>query len=470
MKVINDLTQADLRHETILTIGVFDGVHRGHQALIRSVVERAHATDRLAAVLSFHPHPVAVLAPHRAPAYLTTLGEKLTILEDLGVDLAILLPFDQQVAATSAREFTLTIVKYLRLRELWVGSDFALGRNREGHVGVLRSLGRELGFEVRVFDPIPAGDGIVSSSRIRTLLQEGEVRSAAAMLGRYPSLSGKVVGGARRGHGLGFPTANLETLAGRAVPANGVYAVYAVLAGAPHPAVANVGVRPSFDNGQRTVEIHIFDFDQDIYGCDLVVQFVARLRDERRFANIEDLIAQIDKDSAAARRILSSERQPDSAGQGDDAPCRYRFHELEHTADRALWVWGERLRDLFSGAAWGMYSLMGDLRGLQATHWKTVELQAQDLESLLVQWLNELLYYTEMEELLFLEFQVESVSAGSEAQVGREPEPHEVAQLIARAGAVQAPLTGAQIKAATFHNLELVKDRDGWSTEITFDV
>jgi riboflavin kinase/FMN adenylyltransferase len=433
-------------------------------------VEQARATDRLAAVLTFHPHPVAVLAPDRAPTYLTSLGEKLAILENLGVDLVVLLPFNRRVAATSAREFVMTMLRYLRLHELWVGSDFVLGRNREGNVRVLRSLGRELGFGVRVFEPVPAGGEPVSSSRIRRHLLEGDVRRAAAMLGRYPSLSGKVVEGAHRGHDLGFPTANLEILSERAVPANGVYAVFAVLGNARHPAVANVGVRPSFDNGQRTVEIHIFDFDQDIYDCDLVVQFVARLRDERRFENIEDLITQIEKDSSTARRILSSEQQYDDPTRSDAASCRYRYRELEHTADRALWVWGESLSDLFAGAAWGMYSLMGDLHGLMANHWKTVELEAEDLEGLLVEWLNELLYYTEMEQLLFLDFRIESISAASRSLVAGESGIAAATHLVAQVGAVEALPTRAHIKAATFHNLKLVEDRDGWSTEITFDV
>jgi riboflavin kinase/FMN adenylyltransferase len=455
MRIIDDLTQANLRHETVLTIGAFDGVHLGHQALIRAVVDRARATDRLAGVLTFYPHPVAVLAPDRVPAYLTTLGEKMAILAELGVDVAILLAFNRRVAETPARDFVSTMVRELRLSELWVGSDFALGRHREGDVRTLRAMGAELGFDVQVFDPIPAGDETISSSRIRSLLGEGKVRRAAAMLGRYPSVSGQVVVGARRGRSLGFPTANLEMLAGRAMPAHGVYAVFAVLDSKRHPAVANIGVRPSFDNGQRTVEVHIFDFNHDIYGCDVVVEFVERLRAERRFESVEELIAQIEQDSSEARRILSDEGQIQHAGRSDRPPCRYRYREVEHTADRALWVWGEELPDLFVGAAWGMYSLMGDLHGLVPMEWKQVELETEDWEGLLVEWLNELLYYTEMEEVLFVDFRIDSLSA---------------AHLVARVGAVRAPATRAHIKAATFHNLELVKDRDGWSTEITFDV
>jgi riboflavin kinase/FMN adenylyltransferase len=455
MEVIDDLTRADLRQDTVLTIGAFDGVHRGHQALIEAVIERARATGRLAAVITFHPHPAVVLAPERAPRSLTTPGDKVALLEGLGVDLVVLLPFDREVAATSARDFVEMIARHLRLRELWVGNDFALGRNREGNVPRLRELGRDLGYEVHVVEPVVDGSESISSSRIRALLQEGRVAEAAQLLGRYHSLSGEVVVGAQRGRILGFPTANLEVRPERAVPADGVYAVYASLGRERYPAVANVGVRPSFDNGQRTVEIHILDFDGEIYGCDLVVEFVARLRDERRFEDIDDLVSQIERDSQSAREILGREAQPADDTGGDGEPCPYRYREIEHTADRALQVWGKKLPDLFAGATRGMYSLMADLDGLVPTHWREVRLDAWDRESLLVDWLNELLFLTEAEGILFLECDFESLTD---------------TELVARVGGAHALPTQAEIKAATFHNLALVRDENGWSTVITFDV
>jgi riboflavin kinase/FMN adenylyltransferase len=455
MEVIDDLTRADLRQDTVLTIGAFDGVHRGHQALIEAVIERARATGRLAAVITFHPHPAVVLAPERAPRSLTTPGDKVALLEGLGVDLVVLLPFDREVAATSARDFVEMIARHLRLRELWVGNDFALGRNREGNVPRLRELGRDLGYEVHVVEPVVDGSESISSSRIRALLQEGRVAEAAQLLGRYHSLSGEVVVGAQRGRILGFPTANLEVRPERAVPADGVYAVYASLGRERYPAVANVGVRPSFDNGQRTVEIHILDFDGEIYGCDLVVEFVARLRDERRFEDIDDLVSQIERDSQSAREILGREAQPVDDTGGDGEPCPYRYREIEHTADRALQVWGKKLPDLFAGATRGMYSLMADLDGLVPTHWREVRLDAWDRESLLVDWLNELLFLTEAEGILFLECDFESLTD---------------TELVARVGGAHALPTQAEIKAATFHNLALVRDENGWSTVITFDV
>jgi riboflavin kinase/FMN adenylyltransferase len=461
MKILDDLSKATLRQETILTIGVFDGIHRGHQALIGQVVARAHETDRLAAVLTFHPHPAAVLAPGRAPRYLTTPGEKVALLEKLGLDLLVLLPFTRETANTSARDFMAGLSRHLRLGELWVGADFALGHNREGNVARLRELGDEMGYQLRVVEPVTVGDEIISSSRVRALLRDGDVEKATDLLGRYPSVSGEVVSGAHRGHKLGFPTANLEVRPERAVPADGIYAVFSWLGDERYPAVANVGVRPSFDNGERTIEAYILDFDRDIYGCDLVVEFVARLRDELRFEVIDDLIDQIERDVEQSRHILAQTERP-SGLLGQDSPkpaagCRYRFQEIDHTADRALQVWGEDLPALYAGAARGMYSLMGDIHeeGLIATEWREVSLEALDRETLLVDWLNELLFLAEVEGLLFLEFRIESLTDTT---------------LHAQAGGIHAPVTKADIKAATFHDLEIAQDGSGWSTVITFDV
>lgn len=457
MEVIDDLAKVGLRRETVLTIGAFDGVHRGHQALISPVVTRARAAGRLSGVITFHPHPAVVLAPDRAPRYLTTPGEKVALLEKLGVDLVVLLTFDRHMAGTPARDFVEKVSWRLRMQELWVGADFAMGRDRQGDVDYLRRLGRELGYEVHVVEPLVLDGQVVSSSRIRRLLLEGEVEDAARLLGRYPSLSGEVVEGARRGHTLGFPTANLEIRPERAVPANGVYAVYALLGRERYPAVANVGVRPTFDNGKRTVETYILDFQGDLYGCDLVVEFVARLRRERRFESVEDLVEQIGKDSEMARSMLQDQAVPGGTGvRGEDA-CPYGYREVEHTADRALSVWGRTLPALFIGAAQGMYSLMGDLdrEGLVATEWRTVSLEGLDRESLLVDWLNELLYLAESEDLLLLKFEIDSLTETI---------------LEGRVGGVPADETVADIKAATYHQLEVKEQEGGWSTLITFDV
>ena len=250
-----------------------------------------------------------MLSPHDPTRYLSTPGEKAALLEKLGLDILAILPFDQEMAQTSAQDFVAQVRRHLHIAELWVGAGFALGRAREGDVEALRAVGQELSFTVRVIEPLTWQGQIISSTRIRSLLLKGKVHQATQLLGRYPSLAGEVVRGSRRGHHLGFPTANLEVREERVVPANGIYAVYARLGEERHQGVANVGVRPSFEiGGQRIVEAHILDFDENIYGCDLVVQFVERLRDEVRFADVEELKAQIERDIAEARHVLAEEK------------------------------------------------------------------------------------------------------------------------------------------------------------------
>jgi riboflavin kinase/FMN adenylyltransferase len=465
MQIIDDLAKASLRQETVLTVGAFDGVHRGHQSLISAVVERARDTDRLAALITFHPHPVMVLAPERAPRYLTTPGEKLALLEKLGVDVVVLLPFDLEMAAMPARAFMERAARYLRLRELWVGARFALGRNREGDVSHLRELGHEFAYDVTVFETVQAGGQPISSSRIRSLLREGRIAEAAALLGRYPSIAGEVMRGAPREPVPGFRIATLEVRSERALPTDGVYAVFAVLGSERYPAVASIGARPGSDGGHIRVETHILDFAEDIHGCDLVVEFVSRLRDERGYDDIDDLVTQIEIDTQAARAVLT--RTQERAGRDGLTlrECRFRYREREHTADRALHVWGEGLADLLVGAARGMCSLMGDLERLAPEQWRTIRLEASDRETLLVEWLNELLFLTETEGLLFVDFSIESVADAAMVEDGTVG-----ATLVAHAGGAVAPVTRAHIKAATFHDLKLVEDRAGWSTLITFDV
>jgi SHS2 domain-containing protein len=343
----------------------------------------------------------------------------------------------------------------------------------------LQELGRLLGFQVKVVKPVQSHQGVISSSRIRALLREGRVEDAALLLGRYPSLSGEVVLGAQRGRTLGFPTANLEVRPERAVPADGVYAAFALLGSRRYAAVANVGVRPSFDNGQRIVETHIFDFDHDLYGCDLVVEFVARLRDERRFEDVDDLVAQIERDSQAARRILAEEGTEagssavsGAAGHLPGVGCSHRFREVEHTADRALWVWGRGLPELFVGAARGMYSMMVDTKDLVATERREIRLEALDMETLLVDWLNELLFLTESTGLLFGSWAVDLLTNVPSMDSPDTPAPagSGTVRLAARAEGAPGEVTGALIKAATFHDLALVRDGSGWSTVVTFDV
>ena len=309
MQIIQHLEEAQLPAETVLTIGAFDGVHRGHQALLCTVIERAHAAGRLSAVITFDPHPANVLSPQKPVRYITTTAEKAALLERLGLDVLVLMRFTTELANQPAEQFVQAIVKHLHPTELWIGRDFALGRNREGDFDRLTELGRRYGFRVEQVQPVFWNGSIVSSSRIRRLLAEGDMVAVADLLGWYYTLAGKVMRGHQRGRDLGYPTANIQVAADRALPRDGVYACYALLGNHRFPAVANLGVRPMFyDDGSRLLEAHLLDMEINLYDCDLAVEFVRLLRPEMKFGSIAELIEQMGRDVAEARRLLRAER------------------------------------------------------------------------------------------------------------------------------------------------------------------
>jgi riboflavin kinase/FMN adenylyltransferase len=292
------------RQESILTVGAFDGIHVGHQELIRRLVEQAGGQNRLAGLVTFYPHPTIILRPSSPTLYLTTPGEKMALLEPMGLDWIAVLSFTSQLATMTPRQFMACLYNRVNMRGVWVGPDFALGRDRMGNADTLRCLGNELGFQVYDMPYVAQGDDKVSSTYIRTLLRRGRVKDAARLLGRPYSISGEVVHGAHRGRCLGFPTANVDVHADRVVPANGIYATFARLGKDRYQSVTSIGVRPTFDRGERSVETYLFDYDGSLYGCDLVVEFVARLRPEKRFPDVKGLVAQIEQDVVAAREML----------------------------------------------------------------------------------------------------------------------------------------------------------------------
>ncbi len=307
MQVIDDLSKANLNGHSCVTVGSYDGVHVGHQHLLRRMKEAADQVGYLTSLVTFYPRPQAVLAPHLPVRYLTMPAEKITLLAGLGLDLTAILPFTRETARTPAAEFIEGLVIHLKMRQLWVGPDFTLGRNREGDIPTLRRLGQAMSFDVQVVEPFIRDSEVVSSTRIRHLLAMGEIRQATALLGRYPALTGQVVQGAQRGRLLGFPTANLSVSPERVIPADGVYACFVWVNGERRPAVTNVGVRPSFAGAERTVETHLLNFSGDLYGLDLKPEFVERLRPEKRFENLDDLIRQIRADSVQAAELLAQE-------------------------------------------------------------------------------------------------------------------------------------------------------------------
>jgi riboflavin kinase/FMN adenylyltransferase len=289
-----------------LTIGSFDGVHRGHQAIVRKLVAGAHAVGAPAVVLTFFPHPSIILRGRSGPFYLTSPDERATVLGQLGVDHVITLKFDKTLASQTARSFVQSLYDHLGLRHLCIGHDFALGRGREGDLPFLQNLGKELGYTINIMRPILHQGQVVSSSRIRATLLEGDVQSAKAMLGRQYQVQGEVVAGDGRGRTIGIPTANLEVWPERLLPKSGVYACLACVDGQTHRAVVNIGVRPTFESQEALprAEAHLLDYAGDLYGKDMTLLFVARLRDEQRFPGVQALVNQIQADISKAKKIL----------------------------------------------------------------------------------------------------------------------------------------------------------------------
>lgn len=292
----------------VITIGNFDGVHIGHQALFHEVIERADAIGGTSIAMTFDPHPIRVLKQNGHPPLITLYDQKVELIKKSGIDVLIVVPFNKEFAAISARDYILDILlKRLGARVIVVGEDYTFGKNREGNLNLLRSYAEALDIQVVVVDWIPIanqGGNRISSTRIRQLVMDGKVRDAQKLLGRHYQIKGEVVTGRDRGGKLlGFPTANIN-LHDELCPKPGVYAVTVESMGITHQGVANIGFSPTFDDHEFTVEVHILDFDNDIYGQDIRVNFIQRIRDEIKFSSIEELSDQITNDVLVARQTL----------------------------------------------------------------------------------------------------------------------------------------------------------------------
>jgi riboflavin kinase/FMN adenylyltransferase len=307
MRLIHDLHDAQLTEDSVVTIGSFDGVHIGHRKLIDGVRESAQNENRASVVVTFFPSPAIVLG-RAEPFYLTSPEEKLVQINQTGVDLMAELPFTVETAKIRAADFVDGLIEQLHMRELWIGHDFALGHNREGDAEFLTLMGKERGYKVNIIEPLKNGNEIISSSNIRSALRAGDVTHAAKWLGRSFRLSGRVMHGDGRGRTIGVPTANLDVWPAHAVPANGIYACWAWVGHIRHRAAVSIGVRPTVTDSQvRTIEAHLLDFDKDLYGLNLTLDFVQRLRAEEKFASLEALIDQMKKDISQTRELLVSE-------------------------------------------------------------------------------------------------------------------------------------------------------------------
>ena len=300
------IDQLDLQNSW-LTIGVFDGVHRGHQQIIRKLTAGAHEINAPAVVLTFWPHPATVLGNSLVKC-LTTPDERANLLFDLGVDVVITQTFDRVVANTSAQDFAVRLKQHLGMQRILMGYDFALGKGREGDAARLTVIGQELGYAVEVIPAISDESGVISSTEIRKLVEVGDVAEAASLLGHPYSLHGVVIHGDGRGRSIGIPTANIDYSRDKVIPPNGIYACWVPIGMEKYRAMTNIGINPTFtpDKQSPNVEAHLLDFDHDLYDQDLKVEFVERLRDEIRYSSVEALVSQIHMDIKRGREILSA--------------------------------------------------------------------------------------------------------------------------------------------------------------------
>jgi riboflavin kinase/FMN adenylyltransferase len=300
------IDQLDLQNSW-LTIGVFDGVHRGHQQIIRKLTAGAHEMNAPAVVLTFWPHPATVLG-NSIVKCLTTPDERANLLFDLGVDVVITQTFDRSVANTSAHDFAARLKQHLGMQRILMGYDFALGKGREGDAARLTVIGREIGYSVEVIPAVSDESGVISSTEIRKLVGVGDVAEAARLLGHPYSVHGTVIHGDGRGRSIGIPTANIDYSMDKVIPPNGIYACWVPIGMEKYRAMTNIGINPTFtpDKQSPNVEAHLLDFDRDLYDQDLKVEFVERLRDEIRYSSVEALVSQIHVDIERGREILSA--------------------------------------------------------------------------------------------------------------------------------------------------------------------
>jgi riboflavin kinase/FMN adenylyltransferase len=290
--------------DTVLTIGVFDGVHLGHRHLLQHLIRKARP-NCLPGVITFSNHPATVLRPDRPVSYITSPEKKVALLQHQGIELVITLEFTPTLSQISADDFVNILVDTLSMKGLVIGPDFAFGRNRQGNAAFLQESGAKLGFWVETVEPLVLGGNAVRSGLIRQTITRGDVATGNLLLGRTFRLCGKVVKGFQRGRELGFPTANLNIGPDMTLPGDGIYATWALINGQRHPSATSIGVRPTFGLTERLVEVYVLDFSADLYGQTVGVDFVAKLRDQETFPDVEALTRQVDRDVASTRLALA---------------------------------------------------------------------------------------------------------------------------------------------------------------------
>ncbi len=305
MQVEKELAEQSPEKDTLLTIGVFDGVHLGHQYLISWLTKHARELNLLSGVVTFRQHPQEIMSPQTRLPFLTDLDQRINLLKNEGVEAIFVLSFTPELARLSAHEFVGLLKRHLGMRGLVTGHDFALGQNRGGDETALRKLGKEMDFSVTVVRAKLINGELVSSTAIRKALADGDMKRVHRLIGRNFSFGGGVITGVGRGKELGFPTANLEVNPGQALPPDGVYATWAYIDGQAYPSMANIGKRPTFGNNERTVEVYVLDYHSNLYGHEIRIDLIDRLRDEKKFNTVQELKDQIARDIKRGRAILS---------------------------------------------------------------------------------------------------------------------------------------------------------------------
>ena len=297
------LANAASSKETVVTIGVFDGVHQGHRHLLRQLVELAG--DRyVSTVITFSNRPITVLRPGTEPSYLTTLDQRVDLIKQQDIESVVCLEFTLELAEVSAADFAKMLTESLKMKGLVLGPDSALGKDRQGDLGFMQKQGEELGFWARSVEPLEIEGQPVKSRRVRDAVANGNMAVCPELLGRNHLLSGTVVVGDQRGRTLGFPTANLDVDSQLLLPGDGIYATWAIIDGKRHQAATSIGVRPTFDLTQRLVEVFVMDFSEDLYGKTVGVEFIAKVRDQEKFDGLDALIKQINRDVDDCRQVL----------------------------------------------------------------------------------------------------------------------------------------------------------------------
>lgn len=306
MILITDLSSITTKFtHSVITLGNFDGLHLGHQELIKMVIKRAKEKGAVSLVVTFRPHPLKILAPAKCPPLISIYEEKIKLFEKMGIDVLVKIPFTVGFSSMAPEDFVKDVLcGLLGAKEIFVGYNYRFGRGREGNVHTLKKLGEKFGFTVREVQQVSLNGEVISSSKIRHLLKDGEVEHASKLLGRTYAITGIVVKGDGRGKGLGFPTANIVPKHS-IIPANGVYAARLYVRDKLYDGIANIGMRPTFNKENLTIEVHVFDFNEDIYNEEVSLYFIKKIREEKKFKDADELIHQIDSDIKTAKEILS---------------------------------------------------------------------------------------------------------------------------------------------------------------------